>query len=243
MIRMGRNSKETSDAPEFQSTPAYPQSQPNTSALYSNSETPNTVSRPATDSENIARDIKDGKLSGFVGHGTSLTGDTTFQMMLRVDGHLTGTVTSDGGTLIVGNNGQLDANVAVGVAQINGTINGDVTATERIQLGRTARVVGNIATPKLVIEEGALFEGGCTMLKAREAVDKKASSATSSSYGSSSTPSSSYSGSGSSSSSYSSTPAASSSSSSSSTVSKTADAADADPLSTTSDKKSEKATV
>ncbi|MCV4754666.1 polymer-forming cytoskeletal protein, partial [Escherichia coli] len=73
-------------------------------------ESTNTVSRPATDSENIARDIKEGKLSGFVGHGTSLTGDTTFQMMLRVDGHLTGTVSSDGGTLIVGNNGRLDAN-------------------------------------------------------------------------------------------------------------------------------------
>jgi cytoskeletal protein CcmA (bactofilin family) len=150
----------------------------------------NTVSRPATDSENIARDIKEGKLSGFVGHGTSLTGDTTFQMMLRVDGQLTGTVTSEGGTLIVGNNGQLDANVSVGVAQVNGTINGDVVATEKIQLGRTARVVGNITTPKLVIEDGAVFEGGCTMLKAREAQEKQTTAAaaqSASSYASSST--------------------------------------------------------
>ena len=225
MIRMGRNSKsETSDAPEFQSS--YPQTQSSPSALYG-SETPNTVSRPATDSENIARDIKDGKLSGFVGHGTSLTGDTSFQMMLRVDGHLTGTVTSDGGTLIVGNNGQLDANVSVGVAQINGTINGDVTATERIQLGRTARVVGNIATPKLVIEDGAIFEGGCTMLKAREAQEKEAASASStSSYSSSSTSSPSY----------------SSSSSYSSTSASTASVADDDD-DDAEDEKSETATV
>jgi cytoskeletal protein CcmA (bactofilin family) len=155
----------------------------------------NTVSKPATDSENIARDIKDGKLSGFVGHGTSLTGDTSFQMMLRVDGHLTGTVSSEGGTLIVGNSGQLDANVSVGVAQVNGTVNGDVTATERIQLGRTARVVGNISTPKLVIEDGAVFEGGCTMLKAREAQEKQstAASQTSPSYGTSSSYSNGYS--------------------------------------------------
>ncbi|MBL8123943.1 MAG: polymer-forming cytoskeletal protein [Pyrinomonadaceae bacterium] len=222
---MGRNSKsETSDAPEFQSS--YPQTQSSPSALYG-SETPNTVSRPATDSENIARDIKDGKLSGFVGHGTSLTGDTSFQMMLRVDGHLTGTVTSDGGTLIVGNNGQLDANVSVGVAQINGTINGDVAATERIQLGRTARVVGNIATPKLVIEDGAIFEGGCTMLKAREAQEKEAASASStSSYSSSSTSSPSY----------------SSSSSYSSTSASTASVADDDD-DDAEDEKSETATV
>ena len=225
MIRMGRNSKsETSDAPEFQSS--YPQTQSSPSALYG-SETPNTVSRPATDSENIARDIKDGKLSGFVGHGTSLTGDTSFQMMLRVDGHLTGTVTSDGGTLIVGNNGQLDATVSVGVAQINGTINGDVKATERIQLGRTARVVGNIATPKLVIEDGAIFEGGCTMLKAREAQEKEAASASStSSYSSSSTSSPSY----------------SSSSSYSSTSASTASVADDDD-DDAEDEKSETATV
>lgn len=191
MIRMGRNSKpETSDAPN--PTPSYSPSAttPTSPAAYQyGNENMNTVSKPATDSENIARDIKDGKLSGFVGHGTSLTGDTTFQMMLRVDGHLTGTVSSDGGTLIVGNSGQLDANVSVGVAQVNGTINGDVTATERIQLGRTARVVGNISTPKLVIEDGAVFEGGCTMLKAREAQEKQTAAAatpSTSSYGSSS---------------------------------------------------------
>ena len=77
----------------------------------------------------------------------------------------------------------------MGVAQVNGTVNGDISATERIQLGRTARVVGNIATPKLIIEDGALFEGGCTMLKARETVEKQtaASSSTTPSYGSSST--------------------------------------------------------
>lgn len=231
MIRMGKNSKsETSDTPDYQ--PGYAQSTTSDpSALYGG-ETPNTVSRPATDSENIARDIKDGKLSGFVGHGTSLTGDTTFQMMLRVDGHLTGTVSSDGGTLIVGNNGQLDANVSVGVAQINGTVNGDVSATERIQLGRTAKVVGNIATPKLVIEDGAIFEGGCTMLKAREAADKQSASAASGSSYSSSSSSSSY-GSSSSSNSYSST------SSSTSPAAKSTEAAS----STTDEKKTETAKV
>ena len=234
MIRMGNKKSETSDAPDIQSSyPQSTQSTSNTAALYGN-EAPNTVSRPATDSENIARDIKDGKLSGFVGHGTSLTGDTSFQMMLRVDGHLTGTVSSDGGTLIVGNNGKLDANVSVGIAQINGTVNGDVSATERIQLGRTARVVGNIATPKLVIEDGAIFEGGCSMLKAREASDKQTASASStSSYGSSSSSTSSYGSS--STSSYSST--------SSSTISKATDDGDDDALTTAKDTKTETAKV
>jgi cytoskeletal protein CcmA (bactofilin family) len=230
---MGNKKSETSDAPDIQSS--YPQSTQSTSPapLYG-SESTNTITKPATDSENIARDIKDGKLSGFVGHGTSLTGDTSFQMMLRVDGQLTGTVSSDGGTLIVGNNGKLDANVSVGIAQINGTVNGDVSATERIQLGRTARVVGNIATPKLIIEDGALFEGGCTMLKARETSEKQTTSAaTTPSYGSSSSSTPSYSSSSStSSSSYSST----------SSAAKTTDDDD-DALSTAKDSKTETAKV
>ena len=132
------------------------------------------ASRVVSDSESIARDIKEGRLSGFVGHGTTLTGETNFQMMLRVDGHLTGSVASDGGTLIVGTNGVVDANVSVASAMINGTVNGDIVATERLQLGRTAKVVGNIETPRLVLEDGAILEGGCTMIKARDAQESKA---------------------------------------------------------------------
>lgn len=150
------------------------------------------ASRVVSDSESIARDIKEGRLSGFVGHGTTLTGETNFQMMLRVDGHLTGSVASEGGTLIVGTNGQVDANISVSSAMINGTVNGDILATDRIQLGRTAKVVGNIQTPRLVLEDGAILEGGCTMLKARDAQEKKATEAKPA-YSSSSSSSSSYS--------------------------------------------------
>ena len=173
MIRMGRGSRtEPGETNDYSGT-----SIPAPTSYNYGTEGQQAASRVVTDSESIARDIKEGRLSGFVGHGTVLTGETNFQMMLRVDGHLTGTVTSDGGTLIVGTNGQVDANVSVGVATVNGVINGDVVASEKIQLGRTARVMGNISTPKLVIEDGAVFEGGCTMLKAREAQDAQATAA------------------------------------------------------------------
>jgi len=173
MIRMGRSSRsELPDTNDYQNNLSNP-----TPASSYGSETQQGTPRVVTDSESIARDIKEGRLSGFVGHGTVLTGETQFQMMLRVDGHLTGTVTSDGGTLIVGTNGQVDANVSVGIATVNGIVNGDVIATEKIQLGRTARVTGNIATPRLVIEEGAVFEGGCNMMKAREDLESQATAA------------------------------------------------------------------
>jgi len=102
-----------------------------------------------------------------------LTGEATFKGMLRVDGHLSGRVNSQDGTLIVSSNGQVDANVEVAVAQIYGTVNGDVIATKRIEMGRVARVTGNIQTPALVIENGAIFEGSCRMVQVKEAEEKR----------------------------------------------------------------------
>ena len=177
MIRMGRSSKPEQSNETAQN---YQEQQPlHTSAGSSNptypftSDSIPTSTRAISESESMARDIKEGRLSGYVGNGTTLTGETNFQAMLRIDGHLTGRVSSETGTLIVGGSGQVDANIAVAAAVINGTVNGDIVATEKLQLGRTARVVGNIQSPRLVLEDGAVLEGNCTMLKAKESFDKR----------------------------------------------------------------------
>ena len=111
----------------------------------------------------IANDIKDGTLSAFVGSGADLAGETNFKGMLRVDGHLGGRISSPGGTLIVSDGGHVDADVQVAVVQIYGTVNGDVVATERIEVRRTARVTGSLRTPSLTLEDGARFDGACRM--------------------------------------------------------------------------------
>ena len=161
-----------------------------------------TTSRAVTESESLARDIKEGTLTGFVGNGTTLTGEASFKGMLRVDGTLSGNVRSKDGTLIVSTNGRVEANVEVAVAQIYGTVQGDITASKRIEMGRVAKVTGNIQTPALVIENGALFEGSCRMVQIKEQFDKEqeketsasSASASASTSSSSSSPSS-YSGS------------------------------------------------
>jgi len=94
-----------------------------------------------------------------------MAGEAVFKGMLRVDGNLTGQISSDDGTLLVGTNGQVDANVNVSIATVHGTVNGDIVASTRIELGRTAKVVGNIQTPALVVEQGAVLEGSCRMLQ------------------------------------------------------------------------------
>ena len=181
MLRIGKNPKDQNEAEQ---TPDRQEASYNTPRTYTpaaGSTAPNTESRndfaatPAkamTESETLAREIKEGTLSGFVGSGTQLTGETTFKAMLRVDGHLSGKITSSSGTLIVGATGKIDANVEVSVAVVHGVVNGDIIASQRLELGRAAKVNGNIQTPSLVIEQGAVFEGTCKMLKMTAALDK-----------------------------------------------------------------------
>jgi cytoskeletal protein CcmA (bactofilin family) len=181
MLRIGKNPKdheENDNSSHRQEVPEYP-----TAKTYSSFQTPVAEPKPAdvsaastramTESETLARDIKEGTLSGFVGGGTVVTGEANFKAMMRVDGHLSGRVSSSSGTLIVGANGKVDANIEVAVAVIHGTINGDIIATQRLELGRAAKVNGNIQTPSLIIEQGAVFEGSCKMLQMTAAVADK----------------------------------------------------------------------
>jgi cytoskeletal protein CcmA (bactofilin family) len=177
MLRIGKNPKDQNDneqTSERQEAPSYTTPRPYTpAAAAANPEFATaTPAKAMTESETLAREIKEGTLSGFVGSGTQLTGETTFKAMLRVDGHLSGKISSSSGTLIVGATGKIDANVEVAVAVVHGVVNGDIIASQRLELGRAAKVNGNVATPSLIIEQGAIFEGNCKMQKMSAAVDK-----------------------------------------------------------------------
>jgi len=181
MLRIGKNPKEQDDndnashkqeVPEYSTAKTYPSYQSGNVEAKPAAESTAPSARAMTESETLARDIKEGNLSGFVGNGTNVTGEANFKAMMRVDGHLSGRISSTSGTLIVGSNGKVDANVEVAVAVVHGTINGDIIATQRLELGRSAKVNGNIQTPSLIIEQGAVFEGSCKMLQMTAAVDK-----------------------------------------------------------------------
>jgi cytoskeletal protein CcmA (bactofilin family) len=99
---------------------------------------------------------------GFVGDVLRFTGEVRFKSMLRIDGHFSGQVTSPDGTLIVSCGAEVtQAVINVAIARINGTVEGDINATQQLVLGRTASVTGKLTCPALVVEEGALFNGIC----------------------------------------------------------------------------------
>ena len=125
--------------------------------------------RAVSESDALARDLREGVMCGFLGGNSVVTGEADFKGMLRIDGRFTGHIRSEKGTLIVSAGGRVDADIKVATAKVNGVVNGDIVATERIELGRTAHVRGDISAPTLVVEQGAIFEGSCQMKQAAAA--------------------------------------------------------------------------
>lgn len=97
--------------------------------------------------------------------GPELSGEISFRDVLRVNGHIAGTVYSKIGTLIVDNSATVQANIEVGVAIVSGTVHGDIVARERVEIGPTAKIHGNIWTRSISIKDGAVFDGICKMLE------------------------------------------------------------------------------
>jgi len=170
MLRIGKKEGENepiAEKPEVSTPRTFSSYQPVAPEVKPQTQTdhPSASPKALTESESLAREIKEGNLSGFVGSGTVVTGEANFKAMMRVDGNLSGRVNSTSGTLIVGAHGKVDANIEVAIAIIHGTVNGDIIATQRLELGRAAKLNGNIQTASLMIEPGALFEGSCKMIK------------------------------------------------------------------------------
>ena len=105
------------------------------------------------------------RTTSFFGSQPELSGEISFRDMLRVNGHIAGTVYSKAGTLIIDNAATVDANIEVAIAIISGTVHGDIVARERVELGPSARIYGNIWTRSIAIKDGAVFDGVCTMIE------------------------------------------------------------------------------
>lgn len=101
-------------------------------------------------------------LNGFLDEGTEFSGELRFRDVLRVDGRAKGRIVSDN-TLIIGETGQVDAEIDCGVVSIRGRVSGQVRGRQRIELLSGCRVQARLVAPKLLIEDGAFFEGDCQM--------------------------------------------------------------------------------
>jgi cytoskeletal protein CcmA (bactofilin family) len=101
-------------------------------------------------------------INAFLGKGTEFHGQLRFDGTVRVDGVFQGEIQATG-TLVVGEGGRVEAEVRCGTLIIHGEVNGNVQASHRVEALAPARIMGNIQTPVLVINEGVVFEGNVRM--------------------------------------------------------------------------------
>jgi len=100
---------------------------------------------------------------GWIGRGIEVTGDIVFADRLQVDGKVTGRLSSESGTLVLGESGHLEADVDVGIFVIHGSIHGNLIARSKVEIRKSGRVYGDVITPVLLVEEGAIFNGAIKM--------------------------------------------------------------------------------
>jgi cytoskeletal protein CcmA (bactofilin family) len=103
-------------------------------------------------------------LNGFLDSGSHMEGELRFDTSFRVDGKFTGSIISEG-DLMVGEGGEIEGEIAVCRIFISGTIRGTIRASRRVQIAPSGKVFADLETPTLEIEDGALFEGRCSMVR------------------------------------------------------------------------------
>ena len=103
------------------------------------------------------------RIATFIGADASIDGTIEFKGTIRVDGTVKGKISSDSGTVVVGEKAVVNAEVQVNVAVIMGELNGTINARERIEVYPPGRVGGDIHAPVISIEPGGIFNGNCEM--------------------------------------------------------------------------------
>src|SRR5262247_203738 len=111
-------------------------------------------------------------LRSFLGEGTEITGEIKFSEIMRVDANISGTITSDSGSLLIMERGRVKATVQAGIVEVSGSVEGTITAKNSVKIHSTGRVYGDIYTPALIIEHGAVFDGKCHMLENKNNLKK-----------------------------------------------------------------------
>lgn len=94
-----------------------------------------------------------------------LKGSITGTEDLYVDGRLEGSVELPGNGVTVGVNGQVQANVTAREVVILGKLNGNVTASDRVEIRAQGALTGDVSAARISIEDGAFFKGGIDIRK------------------------------------------------------------------------------
>ncbi len=125
---------------------------------------PTRTNEPVTSEESV---------QAHLGKGSKIEGKLTFEGSVRLDGLIDGEIEAQD-MLIIGDNALVNAQISAGTVIVKGKVNGDISARKRVELRAPGKLIGNITTPSLVIHEGVVFEGHCSMGGAADTKTEKA---------------------------------------------------------------------
>src|SRR5262245_10656823 len=102
---------------------------------------------------------------GWISKSVEIKGDVNFTDKLQVDGKVTGKLYSEKGVLIIGESGNIEAQIDVGICIIHGIINGNIKVRVKVEIHRSGKLFGDVTTPALTMEDGAFCNGNIRMVK------------------------------------------------------------------------------
>src|ERR1700730_7055839 len=100
-----------------------------------------------------------GRTTSYLGPGLQIKGEITGNEDLKLDSKVEGLISIGGFRLIVGPSAQVVDNIVAREAVISGDVIGDISACDRVEIKKSASVLGDLSTSKIIIEEGAYFKG------------------------------------------------------------------------------------
>ena len=122
--------------------------------MQSNNDTQRGPSAAPSDPSSI------GLRTSYLGPGLHIKGEITGNEDLKLDSKVDGLISIGSFRLTVGLSAHLKANIVAREAVISGEVTGDISASDRIEIMKSASIVGDLSTGKIIIEEGAYFKGG-----------------------------------------------------------------------------------
>lgn len=109
-----------------------------------------------------------------IGKSLTIKGEITGSEMLFIDGHVEGSVSLPGNRVVVGRNGHVAANISAREVVVLGKVNGNINATDRVDIRNEGSLTGDVVAQRISIEDGAYFKGGIDIRKPANAGGKEA---------------------------------------------------------------------
>jgi len=118
------------------------------------------------------QNIDPSKVDTIIGKGTIVKGNVTASGILRIEGELEGELNSQG-DIIVGETGSVKAGIKARSVTVVGQVEGNIEAQERLEIRSGGAVTGDVTVGQIFIDEGASFNGNCSMVKKNQGLVQK----------------------------------------------------------------------